>query len=534
MRFKNSIFRFLKVQITRSAFLSSQIIGVAGLLILNLAWNSIGQTRYFKERNLSAVTTAVVNNIRSIIAAGAVKGRHLTRFIKIGDSITASNNESHTTPNSKFLCQFVCPDYTSLSKSWDFTRNLDIFKSVLSPALLYFLADTLQNGVSSFNRPSAAAKVSMNADWATSDNPSPVRREIDTMSPQFAVIMYGANDASGYGTMYNVLDSYMHSMKKIVDTCILSGVVPILTATCPRLDKLEITLAMSHLVRCLAQQYQVPFIDYHRAMMPLPSYGLGDDGVHPNSFDYNKVCWLTTEGLKNGYNMRNLLTLQMLDKMYRIATTSVTSIDAETPVLAGTGTSSDPYIIDSIAFVDAQATTALKPAAYYKIVVADTLALRALVTYQGTTDINISILDNYFTSIFTATTEPLLDCNIASGTYYIKLTTNGTNYGQYQFVLMDRNNTGMPTSSIDFVSKVPSTPPAISQMKITVTEQFVHLCAPGPGSFAMYTMQGKILTHASLTSPVNTGFFLTAPAHGAYIVKYAGPDIFDVKTIIVR
>jgi hypothetical protein len=490
-------------------------------------------TRYFKERNHSVITTGVADNVRTIIAVGASKGRHAARFIKIGDSITASDADSHATPNGYFLCQFVCPDYTASSQAWDYTRNLDTYKSALSPALLYFLTDTMPDGAASFNRSSAAAKVSMTADWATSGSPSPLRKEIDAVSPQFAVIMYGANDAGGYGTLYNILGPYMRNMRKIVDSCIASGIVPILTATCPKLDKMDVTLAMCHLIRCLAQQYQTPFIDYHRAMMPLPNRGLGSDGVHPTTMDYNKHCWLTPEGLKYGYNMRNLLTLQALDRVYRIATTTAASLDPEPPALAGTGSSDDPFVIDSIAFVDAQSTASSRPDIYYRLTLPDACKVRTLVTYQGTTDIDISLLSSSLSVITSAASEPLIDRDLGAGTYYVKLSTNGANYGDYQFVLMDRDNDGSPAKTA--VTRAPiRLSPSVKSFKAVPAPSGVVFSVPGQGKLSIVTVQGKRVLWKAQPGRGITVIRWKAPMPGIYLINYSCNTGETVRKLIVR
>src|SRR5262249_57978077 len=54
-----------------------------------------------------------------------------------------------------------------------------------------------------------------------------------------------------------------------------------------------------------------PYMDYYKEMVPLPSRGLGPDGLHP-SVDSAGSCKLDAAGLKFGYNVRNLLTIQSL------------------------------------------------------------------------------------------------------------------------------------------------------------------------------------------------------------------------------
>ena len=120
--------------------------------------------------------------------------------------------------------------------------------------------------------------------------------------------MFGTNDIGWWSDDHYVMSWILQHLSEIVEQCLDEGTVPILKAPPPRLGYELKMLTLSHLIRALAQAYQIPFIDYHRAMMPLPSRGLGADGVHPNVYQWNWMCHLTPEGLQYGNNMHNLVT----------------------------------------------------------------------------------------------------------------------------------------------------------------------------------------------------------------------------------
>ncbi len=491
-------------------------------------------SRYFKERPFSPVTVAVADNLRAIIAAGALKGRHPGRFMKVGDSITASDkDDSHTAPNSQYLSQFVCPDWTSSSKAWDYVRRLDTYQAALSPVLLYFLADTLGDGTTSFNRSSVAAQVGWASDQAISGNPCPLRREIDSVSPQCAVIMYGANDAGGYGSLYSVLSHYLANMHAIVDTCLAQGIVPMLSSTCPRLDKMDVSLAMSHLVRCLAQQHQVPFIDYHRAMMPLPNHGMGGDGLHPVDLGYNQCCWFTAAGLLKGYNLRNLLTLQALDRMYKIMTTPIASLDPEPPALSGSGLQTDPFVVDSISFIDAQTTSSQKPEMYYRLDLNRPLRIRTMVVCQDGADIDISLLNGNSGVVASAASEPLIDQDLSSGTYYIKLATSGSKYGQYQFIILDRDNDGSPSQGSTGSSSASRTSMQPG-MSVGVAQSIFMIALPSAGAVGIYTLQGKSVFSMNIPGASRFRREWELPSAGVFFVKFTSGGIIQCEKIIAR
>jgi hypothetical protein len=101
------------------------------------------------------------------------------------------------------------------------------------------------------------------------------------------------------------------------------GVVPILGSALPRRNayKNRWIHRFNLITEAVAEHWALPYIDYHAALAALPRKGLARDGVHPNVLPpggYQKACQLTEKGLRYGNNVRNLLTLQMLDALRRV------------------------------------------------------------------------------------------------------------------------------------------------------------------------------------------------------------------------
>jgi hypothetical protein len=272
----------------------------------------------------------------------------------VGDSITV-------TP-SYFMGQFTFPDYDpAIHETWDETRDLDRYE-YLRESLEHFLGGTIPGGETSFDRQGLAAESGRTASWAVSGDPSPLDQEIGVVSPLFAVIMFGTNDIRWWEDDHYVMSWIVEHLLEIVDQCVDDGIVPIITAPPPQAGYELKMLTLSHLVRALAQARQVPFVDYHRAMMPLPDHGLGRDGVHPNVYQWNWMCHLTPAGLQQGTNMHNLVAMQALDRALRATLLGAPALDFEPPALAGDGTAPAPYQVDGIPFIDAGRTTAGSPA----------------------------------------------------------------------------------------------------------------------------------------------------------------------------
>jgi hypothetical protein len=67
-------------------------------------------------------------------------------------------------------------------------------------------------------------------------------------------------------------------------------------------------------IRVIAQSRRIPLVDYHRELSRLPGQGLAKDGIHPSTFKGPRgrdACALDAEGLRHGYNLRNLLAFAL-------------------------------------------------------------------------------------------------------------------------------------------------------------------------------------------------------------------------------
>ncbi len=250
--------------------------------------------KYPLDRDQSPITEFVAHNLRRI----AAKNPSLRddRFIKIGDSITVSGN---------FL-------YCFSGGRVELGRNASLEKT-----LSHFHAGA-DAGLDPFARQSRAAEVGWSAWQALSGNPAPMDAELHDLDARFAVVMFGTNDIE-----MGEPERFSHDLSEIVDRLLSRGVIPILSTIPPRGDRrVKNALVPSYdaAIRDAAQTRQIPLIDYHRALMAEPHHGLGHDGIHPSVYKGplgRTPCDLTPQGLRFGFNLRNLLTLQALDRAWR-------------------------------------------------------------------------------------------------------------------------------------------------------------------------------------------------------------------------
>lgn len=285
---------------------------------------------YPEGRTQSPLTPDAVARLQAIAARGPAL--HEDVFIKVGDSITVSG---------AFL---QCLDGTAVDLGG---------RTHLDATRLHFAAGRIAS-TSPYDRVSSAASVGKSASWALAGSPSPLAQEMDAAEGRYAVLMYGTNDiGNGTGSVH----SYGRNLLALVDTLTAAGVVPVVSSVPPRDDSTAADLQVPRfnlVARGVAQARGVPFVDLHRELLPLPSHGLGSDGIHPNSAPAGS-CRFNATGLEYGYDVRNLITLEALDRMHG-AIASGRASDVTGPRLDGAGSGASPFEVATLPFTDVRDT----------------------------------------------------------------------------------------------------------------------------------------------------------------------------------
>ena len=244
----------------------------------------------------------VPQKMRAVFNRGQTLGRRAGVFSKIGDSLTVSTYAFHPI-------------------GWQ-TLNLRDHTE-LEPAARQFISVTARTANAFDNIPLAADN-----GWTSADvlNPhkadsrvcvpgeTPLTCEYRLVRPAVALILFGTNDVSKLSAQ-----DYRRNMTRLITESLAGGVIPVLTTIPPRMQFEGPCNAYNAILFELAAQYQVPLSDYAGAMKALPGYGLSADGVHPSwpPGDIALTADFTPEHLKYGYTVRNLLTLQTLDAVWR-------------------------------------------------------------------------------------------------------------------------------------------------------------------------------------------------------------------------
>lgn len=373
--------------------------------------------RYPGGRTHSPITPYVADRMREIALLGPEKSQDV--FMKTGASSTVSQNT--------LFC---------------FAGNYDLGEhQSLQPTLDFFLGGDAA-GSTPFDRQSEAARGGHHAGWAISGDPSPVDIEVDLVSPRLAFVHFGANDM-GWGDTYGDALLYFHTnMMLLTDGLLDQGVVPVLFGITRRGDYASAQRwvdTWNATIRGIAQVHQVPFVDLYHAIDPLPGHGLAGDGLHLEAYA-GGACILDDEGLQHGYNVRNLVALEVLERAAAVLVDEVPGLDDPQDPLLGDGTLDDPYVIDGLPFTDVRdtevegqpfvdvypgcdsTTDESGPELWYRLEVEQTTRIRAAVLDMEGVDIDVHLVDH------SATGEGCIE----RGHHFVEETLEP---GTYHFVL---------------------------------------------------------------------------------------------------
>jgi hypothetical protein len=282
-------------------------------------------TRYLDGGDHAPMTSFVVDHLRGVRAAHPELRNDVVA--KIGDSLTVS---------------------TSYLQCFSGT-NINLDGRDLDDTRLSFLTT-----IDSYRRVSSTATVGWSASAALVGDPSPIDDELAAISPGFATVMFGTNDVG-----FRTLSAFTNDIHTIIERLLSAGVVPLLSTIPPRDDDAAVDArvpAFNLAIRAVAEDHQVPFVDVGATLRALPGHGLGSDNIHLEQ-DSRGACVLDDAGIQHGYNLRNLLVLESLDRVRRSVVADQGAPDGDGPNHVGDGSASAPILIDGLPFTFAGNTS---------------------------------------------------------------------------------------------------------------------------------------------------------------------------------
>lgn len=254
---------------------------------VNAAANQPGMLNGVPLDRILIMTDAARRNIRDIFAKGQSLGRNPRAFSKVGDS---------TMVYPPLLSAFGGKDY-ALGKFSYLQATIDYFGSSLA-------------------RTSAAAKKGMHT-WTEFDpawvalsacgpQEGPLGCELRLNNPSIAIIRLGAND-------YYAPKLFNEQLRRIIDTSLAAGVIPILGTKPDRMEGPANTL--NGMIAEAANAYAIPLWDYDAVAATVPGKGLVSDGVHIRGIGSHDFT--STQAFSSGDSLEDLTALMMLDAVRR-------------------------------------------------------------------------------------------------------------------------------------------------------------------------------------------------------------------------
>lgn len=255
----------------------------------------------------------------ALLVALAFAGRAEAKPVELGDPVTEHVRDIHArNPDLRDDAFSKMGGSSVASKAFlrcFATRYVELGEHQHLAETVEYFAHSRRN---SFNRESQAAGVSWNLRYVLGGRPANFRQELALTRARWVLVLFGGNDAQNENERV-----YLKRLVYLVEALEEMGVVPILGSALPRRNayKDRWIRRFNAITEAVAEHWSVPYIDYHAALTALPRKGLARDGVHPNVLGQGGVqaaCQLTDKGLRYGNNLRNLLTLEMLDALLRV------------------------------------------------------------------------------------------------------------------------------------------------------------------------------------------------------------------------
>lgn len=259
-----------------------------------------------------ALGPVVTDHLERVEERGERLGNNPGVFAKVGDSITASPS---------FLQALACQP-PRLGAWGGLRTTLEFFGATSVPPG----AEEAQCAVSnSFSRLGVAAV----GGWRVVDALSPresfpeceglpaVSCELQLLRPSVALIMFGTNDLEDFTAA-----EFRRDLARLTRLVSGAGTIPVLSTIPPRPRKpfSQRASRFNAEIAALAENRALPLWNFWREMVEpgVPHLGLSGDGVHPSvicppctAIDFRSA------GLRQGYALRNLGALRVLDRLRR-------------------------------------------------------------------------------------------------------------------------------------------------------------------------------------------------------------------------
>lgn len=244
----------------------------------------------------------------ALYKAGLAQGNNPRVFTKLGDCMT--DNPDFLRPLAEGKTEWG--EYAALK------RVVEQFKGVPARSEQGWRDDSFATttiaSAGGFNVAGPLDATWADPKWCKSGE-HPLACEYRLAKPSIAVIMFGTNDVTATEP-----PDFERYLRDILSETLKHNILPLLNTFPARPENPEKSQALNQIVVKVGREMDVPVINFQRAIAGLPN-----KGVDPNNTTHLSLPAgarsdvFTTDGLKGGANMRNLVTLQALDAVLQAA-----------------------------------------------------------------------------------------------------------------------------------------------------------------------------------------------------------------------
>ncbi len=249
------------------------------------------------------VLPVVTDYARQIYRRGLQMGNRPQVLSKVGDCMTADLN--------LFLGRFGTKNYNL--RQYTALQPLIDFYSQLAPRT---------GAVNSFRMQSYATETGFNASsvedplWLNGkvcpSGDTPLGCEYRLSKPAIAIIMFGTNDIAALTPV-----QFDYFLRLVTFDTIDHGIIPLLSTFpgYPGLD--ERSNLINQIIVQIGRDYDVPVLNLWLALQPLPDHGRNPRSMYLSWTPDRLTSDFTESNLKYGHTMRNLVTLEALDVLWK-------------------------------------------------------------------------------------------------------------------------------------------------------------------------------------------------------------------------
>jgi len=143
---------------------------------------------------------------------------------------------------------------------------------------------------------------------------TPLDCELRVHNASVLVIMFGTNDMIVLSP-----EEYDAALRHLLNVTLDAGVIPLLSTFPRHLAFPDRSILYNQIVVRVALDYDIPLLNLWLALEPLPMHGIDDDEFHLNGPLTRAGDLSSAANLQTGSPLRNLVTLQALDVIWRQA-----------------------------------------------------------------------------------------------------------------------------------------------------------------------------------------------------------------------